>query len=242
MSSAIYLLRFDDLCPTMDWRIWDQVETLLDKYSMQPILGIIPDNQDPELQVSGPNPQFWERARSWQNKRWIIGLHGYQHLYDSQAPSLIRLKEVSEFSGHAFEVQNEKIRAGLRIFSEHQLKAQVWIAPGHAFDETTLDVLKANAITIISDGFSYRHWIDRQGMTWIPQQFWNFRTMPMGVWTFCQHANAMTEHDIRIMEEFMKAHQDQFCPDFEELVSKAYPKSWKDTLMEQAYLVMRKLK
>ncbi len=44
---ARYLIRFDDICPTMNWTIWEQVEQVLRTYHVQPILAVVPDNQDP---------------------------------------------------------------------------------------------------------------------------------------------------------------------------------------------------
>src|SRR4051794_18231999 len=46
-----YLLRFDDICPTMNWPIWDRVEQTLIDQDIQPIVAVIPNNQDPALNV-----------------------------------------------------------------------------------------------------------------------------------------------------------------------------------------------
>ncbi len=60
---AQYLLRFDDLCPTMAFRRWNPFEQLIREFGIQPILAVIPDNQDPELAVEKAAPDFWERMR-----------------------------------------------------------------------------------------------------------------------------------------------------------------------------------
>src|SRR5579863_9070115 len=57
---ATYLLRFDDLCPTMNWAVWQQIETALIEANVRPILAVVPDNKDPELSVGPERERFWE--------------------------------------------------------------------------------------------------------------------------------------------------------------------------------------
>lgn len=44
-----YVIRLDDACPTMNHANWNRMEYLLDKYSVRPIVGVIPENQDPDF-------------------------------------------------------------------------------------------------------------------------------------------------------------------------------------------------
>ena len=44
-----YLLRFDDIAPNMNWRLFYKIKELLIKYKIKPILGVIPNNKDKEL-------------------------------------------------------------------------------------------------------------------------------------------------------------------------------------------------
>ena len=62
MSHTQFLLRFDDICPTMNWRVWAEIETVLVQRQFKPILAVVPDNRDPELQVDTPADDFWEQA------------------------------------------------------------------------------------------------------------------------------------------------------------------------------------
>ena len=57
MSDARFLLRFDDLCPTMNWAMWDAIEAHLVRMEVRPILAVVPDNRDPKL-VAGPPKRF----------------------------------------------------------------------------------------------------------------------------------------------------------------------------------------
>ena len=55
---AHYLFRFDDICPSMNWRAWDDIETILCDQRIKPILAVVPDNRDDALRVSAPNARF----------------------------------------------------------------------------------------------------------------------------------------------------------------------------------------
>ena len=77
---ARYLVRFDDICPTMNWAAWSRIETVLDRHGVAPILAVVPDNRDPKLMVDNSRADFWARVRGWQTKGWTIALHGFQHL------------------------------------------------------------------------------------------------------------------------------------------------------------------
>ena len=72
--NATYLVRFDDLCPTMRWSVWEPVEQILDAEGIRPIVAVIPDNADPSMRIEPEKADFWERVRTWQAKGWAIGL------------------------------------------------------------------------------------------------------------------------------------------------------------------------
>ncbi len=187
--SARYLVRFDDICPTMNWAVWDRVEALLDHHGVKPIVAIVPDNRDPKLAYQEPRADFWERARGWQRRGWAIGLHGFQHLYSSPSGGIVGIHAGSEFAGHDPDTQRAKLAAGMKVFRQQGLTPKVWVAPGHAFDETTVKLLPEFGIHIVSDGFYWRS-VQRDGCAWLPQQLWRFRTLPFGLWTVCLHVNS----------------------------------------------------
>jgi predicted deacetylase len=193
--SARYLVRFDDVCPTMKWATWDRVEAILDRHGVKPILAVVPDNADPELVADRPDPAFWSRVRAWQARGWTIAFHGHRHAYVTRDAGLVGLNARSEFAGLPYGEQKAKIEAALAIFAREQVTAEAWIAPGHSFDETTVRVLVEAGTNVISDGFFFRP-LRKLGATWIPQQLWRFRRVPFGVWTVCLHANAFTDRDL----------------------------------------------
>ncbi|GIV19723.1 MAG: hypothetical protein KatS3mg023_1474 [Armatimonadota bacterium] len=193
---ARYLIRFDDICPTMNWTIWERVEQILCAYHVQPILAVVPDNKDPKLQVEPPRTDFWEWLYEKYMQGWTIGIHGYQHLYATENAGLLGINARSEFAGLPLEQQREKIARALAIFHQQRIRPQVFVAPAHSLDRHTLTALQDNGIEVVSDGFFWRpvRWL---GMTWLPQQMWQFRAMPFGVWTICYHHNRFSERDLQ---------------------------------------------
>ncbi|HVS88642.1 MAG TPA: DUF2334 domain-containing protein [Candidatus Acidoferrum sp.] len=191
-----YLLRFDDLCPTMNWDIWVQIEKILLEFEVKPILAVVPDNQDEKLKVCEPNKGFWDEVRTWQSRSWTIGLHGYQHLFLTHDAGIVGINPFSEFSGLSLEEQSYKMHRAQEIFEREKVKTDVWVAPAHSFDETTVKALRSAGIKHISDGLHFFPHLDSLGILWVPQQFWRFRWMPLGIWTVCHHFNSWTGHDI----------------------------------------------
>ena len=94
--NKFFVLRFDDICPTMRWDIWSEIEEALVSSGVKPILAIVPDNRDLVLQRGPPARDFWQRARHWQDLGWTIALHGYQHLYVARDGGLVTRRKKSE--------------------------------------------------------------------------------------------------------------------------------------------------
>ena len=43
------LLRFDDIAQNMNWKFMNKCEVMFDKNNIKPLVGVIPNNKDPEL-------------------------------------------------------------------------------------------------------------------------------------------------------------------------------------------------
>jgi hypothetical protein len=208
-APAEYLLRCDDLCPTTPLERWRRVESLIEEFSLQLILAVVPDNRDPELGIASPDPAFWRRIHALEVSGAVVGLHGYRHVCESHGRSLLRLARTSEFAGVPAQTQRAWIIEGLRILRAHGLNPRIWVAPRHGFDHNTLEALGAEGIALLSGGFAripYR----RGGATWIPQQLWGPVDKPKGLWTICVHANTASDADISSLHAFLSAHADQF--------------------------------
>ena len=217
--TAQYLLRFEDLCPTMNWRNWERLEKLLLKRGINPILAVVPDNRDSDLQISEPNLRFWDRVREWQTRNWTIGVHGWQHVFVTSDSGVVGVTKRSEFAGLPRSVQEKKLRSALEVFERERIQSPLWIAPAHSFDLVTLKLLRELGFRYVSDGFSIYPRVDQFGLTWLPQQLWNFRRRPFGVWTISIHFNSWTDADITAFDRSTERYSDVISS-FEAVVSR----------------------
>jgi len=204
-----YLLRFDDLCPTVAHSRLQRFLPLIEKFGIQPILAVVPDNQDRELNLSPSDPEFWARMRALQAAGATIGLHGYHHLCTSRGVSLLPLHHHSEFAGVPEETQREWIHEGLRILRAEGLDPTIFVAPRHGFDRGTLHALRDEGIQSLSDGFA-RVPFTLGGLTWIPQQLWGPVEKSTGLWTICVHSNFASAALVERLDAFLHAHAHQF--------------------------------
>jgi predicted deacetylase len=208
-AQAQYLLRFDDLCPTLSRSGWQRFERLISEFGIRPILAVVPDNRDGELMLESPDPAFWERMCAMQAAGATIGLHGYRHVCISQGKSLVQLHSNSEFAGVAEEMQRTWIHAGLEILRSYGLNPGIFVAPRHGLDHSTLRALRSEEIGLISDGFARRPFT-RGGMMWIPQQLWAPVEKKHGLWTICMHSNTATQVQVDDLRSFLERHAGQF--------------------------------
>jgi predicted deacetylase len=207
--TAEYLLRFDDLCPTMDRGRWMRFVPLLERFGIRPILAVVPDNQDAGLQLGPADAGFWDQMRAMQAAGATIGLHGYRHLCVAAGRGLVPLHERTEFAGVPLEVQRGWVRAGLAILKSRGLEARVWVAPRHGLDWRTVEVLRGEGIEVVSDGLARRPYRER-GVVWIPQQLWGPVEKRAGLWTICFHANTASDDSVRELEAFLERFAGQF--------------------------------
>jgi hypothetical protein len=106
-----YILRLDDACPFTHKENWFQVETILEKYNIQPIVGIIPDSKDKTF-TWDEDKKFWTTTVTrYVQKNWVIAQHGCHHLISKGTHS--------EFIGLLYEKQKELIDKGNYILKEH---------------------------------------------------------------------------------------------------------------------------
>lgn len=202
-----FILRFDDICPTMRWDIWSEIEEALVSSGLKPVLAVVPDNQDRVLQPCRPDQNFWERARRWQQLGWTIAMHGYQHLYVARDGGLVTTRKKSEFASLPAGEQKEKLRRGMEIFRREGIQSHVWIAPGNAFDDVTASLLPQLGIDTISAGWFWRPFIGRHQMTWVPCQLSILRPVPPGLWSVCYHHNNWTSSDMTEFKEGLQRYR-----------------------------------
>ena len=241
--AARYLVRIDDICPTMNWSAWEPVEELLRAADVRPLLAIVPDNQDPKLQIDPAADDFWERARGWQSSGWGIGLHGYQHRYVTHDSGLVGRNRYSEFAGVPRAEQLDKLQGGLEIFHRQGLRAEAWIAPAHSFDEATVELLKQVGVDCISDGYALSPYVCPLGLLWVPQQIGRFISLPFGTWTVCLHLNTWGSAEIGRFRDNISAFRDRIIS-LEQLrgANTSRRKNWCDGLLGTCFRTLRSLR
>lgn len=238
-----YLIRLDDACPTMERDNWRRIEEILDRHGVKPMVGVIPDNRDPQQQLSPADEGFWPHVKEWEAKGWAIAMHGYDHCYISMSAGINPLWPRSEFAGVSLDEQRAKIRNGMAIFRQHGIEPRYFFAPSHTFDLNTLEALRREStIRIISDTIAtrpYRRW----GFTFLPQMGGSCREMRLpGVWTFCLHPSAMRDADFDATDRFLTAHAAEFTS-FDRLsLDRLGGKSLMGHLLSTIYFTRRRLR
>lgn len=164
------LIRFDDICPTMNYEQWNKADEILQKYKIKPLLGIIPECKDPELQIEDAHQDFWDYMKKLQKRGYTLAMHGCFHLYDTNSRGIVNGGNRSEFAGHSYEIQYKKIAYGKKKLEEHGISTDIFFAPSHSYDKNTLKALAANGFRYISDGKSRKAFI-RNGIICIPCRF-----------------------------------------------------------------------
>ena len=207
---AKYIIRLDDACEKMNVANWSRMEDLLDKYGIKPLVGIIPNCEDEEMEDYPRDAEFWKTADRWIAKGWTMALHGYNHVYASECGGINPVNRRSEFAGEPLDVQKEKIRSGLEILASHGIEPKVFFAPSYTFDENTITALKeCSDIRIISDTVASKPYT-KYGMTFVPQQTGKARKLPFNTVTFCYHPNTMKDGDFDFLEKFIIKNKSRF--------------------------------
>ncbi|MEZ3485944.1 MAG: DUF2334 domain-containing protein [Lachnospiraceae bacterium] len=205
-----YIMRLDDAAEKMNIEKWIRMERLLDKYNVKPLVGVIPDCKDPEMEQYTCDDNFWSRVQGWMSKGWIIALHGYEHIYCTEEGGINPVNKRSEFAGVPLDEQKKKIKNGVKIFKEHGIIPKIFFAPSHTFDKNTIKALKEESdIVVISDTIANDVYFSK-GIYFIPQQSGHCRKLPFKIVSFCYHPNIMTGVDFKILECFLKKSHSDF--------------------------------
>lgn len=214
--------RLDDITPDMDWDRFYRVKAIFDKYHVEPLLGVVPDNRDPELKKGSYREDFWDVVLALKKNGWVISQHGYMHIYETSDSGLLGLKKASEFAGLPFKVQMDKILKGQTVLKSHGISTDIFMAPGHTFDRKTIKALRKSGFKYASDGYTDIP-CKRGGIVFIPCR----RSSPglsTGMDTICIHCNDMEEADYRELERFLETNRSKVIP-FSEIVNQLwYPR------------------
>lgn len=202
-------IRFDDITPDMDWEKFRYFEKKLDEMGIKPLLGIVPDNQDPNLQVGEMNKNYREQLKTWQEKGYVMALHGYQHLYTTKKGGLFPLNNFSEFAGLPYQVQYEMLEKAKNKLNALGVYTDIFMAPAHSYDRNTLKALQALGFTKITDGFGDGPY-QWKGMTFYPISFKLSQSLQdtKGTTTMVIHANTVS--DLDYYNRLFDSHKEQF--------------------------------
>ena len=205
-----YILRLDDICPTMNPQPFQQMIKICQDLKITGILGVIPYNQDSKLQIAPPDPNFWPTIKALADQGWIIAQHGYQHLYTTANSGLLKFRSRSEFAGLSYQTQLHRLAAGQAILEKNIARPITWwMAPAHSFDHVTCQALISLKFTHITDGIAL-YPFKQAGLTWIPHQIWKPELKPFGLWTVGLHLNTITPKRLQQTISFIKNHSKQF--------------------------------
>lgn len=213
------IIRIDDVAPAFPWSRFTAIEQKLLEKGIRPIVGVIPDCRDESLDFEEPRTDFWDKIRFWKEHGWSIAQHGYQHVYDNQAPTFLGGRRKSEFAGHDLAKQTDRLSRGKEIMETEGVWQGIFMAPNHAFDHITLRALQSKGFEIVTDGwgmYPYR----TAGISLVPQLISTDRTLGFGVYTCCLHIGSMSEASI---EEFSHSLDELTCVSLEDALEISPP-------------------
>ena len=214
-------IRMDDITPNMDWEKFNRFKALLDEHDIKPLIGVVPDNADPHLNICGsfatdePDrdsedgkqhiQDFWAYVKDLQNAGWIIAMHGMSHIYTTSKGGMFPLNNFSEFAGLPYDEQLELLGYGVDIFNAQGIEADIFMAPAHSYDANTISALKTLGFSKITDGFGNKPY-NYKGLTFYPISFKRSQTLKggEGYSTFVYHANEMNDKDFESFEHILK--------------------------------------
>ena len=202
-----YIIRLDDACPTMNHEKWNRMEQILDRYGICPIVGVIPENRDPDFSWES-DLDFWDRVKMWQRKGWTIALHGLHHTLQEHEPGRGYYQKShsvhTEFAGVPLDAQRKMLVKGIQVLRAHDIIPTCFFAPAHTYDTNTVQALKEfQEIRFVSDGYALQAF-QRDGMIFLPSICDGPFAMPFGLYTYVFHPSVMKEENFIRLEKFLK--------------------------------------
>lgn len=203
------IIRLDDIAPGMNFDKFNRMRAILEKYNIKPIIGVVPECRDENLGAFVQN-DFWSLIRSLAEKGWVIAQHGTYHVYETESAGLLGINPFSEFAGLTYEAQLERLKRGKEILQENGIFTDVFMAPGHTYDDNTIMALKRLEFKAITDGLYKRPYIYNEILC-VPCRMSEIRRVK-GFDTLCFHTNLMEETDFDALDAFIKLNVDNIIP------------------------------
>jgi len=219
-----FILRFDDICPGMNWGKFERIKKIAEAFDIPCLLGVIPACSDPALisidkQIS--EKVFFDKIRRYQLSGDTIAQHGWRHIYHNDNVGILGLGCKSEFAGRTFQQQRHDLECGKQKLLTEKCWNPVFMAPGHSFDEATLAALVDLEFIAITDGIALSPFICRD-LVWVPQIFASGWELPLGTYTLCVHSETASEKFIQRLFKFIERNYKSFISFEQTLVSDQY--------------------
>ena len=205
-----YIIRFDDINPKMNWVRFNKLKSIINKYKIKSILGVVPKCEDKEISKFPEYENYFIDLQKMKLEGDFIAQHGYTHIPDSRNKGLFGNEKKSEFAGLDYRTQYERINNGKKILIENKLWQPIFMAPHHTFDDTTLKVLKKLDFKLITDGFA-RYPYELKGIKLIPQ----LSAMPLPTFLplisqLCIHINNLNNEELKYLINFIEKNNHLF--------------------------------
>ena len=213
----------DDITPDMDWDKFLSFKSLLDEHGIKPLIGVVPDNRDKKLSLNPARDDFWKYIKQLQKDGWTVAMHGLNHLYTTGAAGLFPIGGKSEFAGLSPKKQEKMIAEGKRLLKDRGISTDIFMAPSHSFDKSTLKALKDNGFTTITDGFGISPFRSRD-MVYYPisiSRSSSLKDSREGLVTFVYHANTMDEKDFKSLRDLLETGKVVSYSEYDKLPVKA---------------------
>lgn len=207
MSKAKMAVRVDDVCPKMLSSEFYKTIELIESYGITGLLGIVPDCKDSNLNRENEDTMFWSKIQGLKDRGWIIAMHGYQHVLDKTSKSLVSGGLNTEFSSKNYEEQITILSKGLEVMKSKGLFTDVFFAPAHSYDKTTIYALRDLGFKYMSDGRS-KYCYNRYGMKFIPCRVYGYPMFPSGIVTLAIHPCASGELGYKSLADYLSKNKD----------------------------------
>ncbi len=215
--STRFILRFDDITPRMAWSKFLPFKEILEKNKIKSLLGVVPESQDPKLDVEKERGDFFDMVRFWERYGDSIAQHGLHHCYDSNSAGILAINPRSEFAGLSYDRQLHRIRKGKELLEREGVWHPFFMAPAHSFDYKTLKALSYFNFKAVTDGYGF-HPYYMNSILLVPQMTSFPLHAGFGVCTICVHINSMKDIDIRKLQNFIIFNKNKFV-DFKDVVA-----------------------
>tara|TARA_B100000963_G_scaffold223008_1_gene194396 strand:- start:1352 stop:2101 length:750 start_codon:yes stop_codon:yes gene_type:complete len=238
------IIRFDDICPNMNWDTFLYLKNFLEELNIKSLLGVIPENKDQSFFKHKYEEKFFERINLYKNYGDTIAQHGTFHNYTTTSSGILNINNRSEFSGHSYEYQYDLISKGKSILEKNNCWQPIFMAPAHSFDENTLKSIFNLGFKSITDGYGFFP-INKYGIDFVPQLSSKPFNVGFGIATVCIHVNTIKKKDINNLINFLLFNKSRIISYEEYINIKCPPKfviKTLDFLSRKTMLSIRKIK